>query len=274
MINGIVFSKDRACQLKLLIDSIEKNAKNIFELKVIYTYTNPEYEKGYEKLINQYPEVKWVRESSNFKQDVLSSIENTDSNYTCFFTDDDIIYRTLKEEDLTRHLEEDKDAFCFSTRLGLNTNKCYTMNCDNVIRPSFEDDTFISWDWKVHYMDFGYPLSVDGHIFRTKEIFKLTKKVNFSNPNTYEASLQMFDNFPRNKMWSYKHSALVNSPSNIVQNTFQNRKGETHGVSTKDLNDAFLSGGFIELDKIDFSNIVGCHQELELPLTKLEITEE
>jgi len=120
-------------------------------------------------------------------------------------------------------------------------------------------------------MDFGYPLSVDGHIFRTKEILKLTKKVSFSNPNTYEASLQIFDNFPRNKMWSYKHSVLVNSPSNIVQSTFQNRKGETYGISTKDLNDAFLSGRFIELDKIDFSNIVGCHQELELPLTKLEL---
>jgi hypothetical protein len=274
MINGIVFSKDRACQLNLLIDSIEKNAKNIFELKVIYTSSNNDFEEGYEKLINQYPEVKWIKESSNFKEDVLSSIQNTKSDYTCFFTDDDIIYRTLKEEDLTSKLKEDKDVFCFSTRLGLNTNKCYTMKCDNVIKPSFEDDNFISWDWKVHYMDFGYPLSVDGHIFRTKEILKLTKKVSFSNPNTYEASLQIFDNFPRNKMWSYKHSVLVNSPSNIVQSTFQNRKGETYGISTKDLNDAFLSGRFIELDKIDFSNIVGCHQELELPLTKLELKEQ
>ena len=30
----------------------------------------------------------------------------------------------------------------------------------------------------------------------------------------------------------------------------------------------------IDYDKIDFSNIEGCHQELELPLTELEFTED
>ena len=236
MINGIVFSKDRACQLNLLLSSLEKNAKNIFETKVIYTSSNLEFEKGYEKLINQYPEVKRIKETSKLK--------------------------------------EDKDAFCFSTRLGLNTNKCYTMKCDNVIRPSFEDEKFISWDWKIHYMDFGYPLSVDGHIFRTKEILKLTKKVSFENPNTYEASLQIFDNFPRNKMWSYKHSASVNAPANIVESELKNKEDEEREFEIKELNESFLSGEVIELDKIDFSNIVGCHQELELPLTKLELKEQ
>ena len=274
MINGIVFSKDRACQLNLLLSSLEKNAKNIFEIKVIYTSSNLEFEEGYEKLINQYPEVKWIKESSNFKEDVLNSIQNTESDYTSFFTDDDIVYRTLNEDDLTSKLKEDKDAFCFSTRLGLNTNKCYTMKCDNVIKPSFEDEKFISWDWKIHYMDFGYPLSVDGHIFRTKEILKLTKKVSFENPNTYEASLQIFDNFPRNKMWSYKHSASVNAPANIVESELKNKEDEEREFEIKELNESFLSGEVIELDKIDFSNIVGCHQELELPLTKLELKEQ
>jgi hypothetical protein len=269
MINGICFSKDRAAQLDLFIRSIEKNAKNIFSIKVIYTTSNPEFEKGYEKLIEKFPEVKWIKEE-NFREQTIQAISDTESDYTCFFTDDDIIYRKVDEQEMVSKLEEDNMTFCFSMRLGLNTTTCYTMNCDNVIRPDFEDDKFISWDWSVHYMDFGYPLSVDGHIFRTKEIHKLTKKITFENPNTYEGRLQMFSNYPKKKMWSYKNSALVNSPSNIVQSVYQNRKGETHGVSTKELNDAFLSGRCIELDKIDFSNIVGCHQELELPLTQLK----
>lgn len=269
MINSIIFSKDRAAQLDLLFNSIEKNAKNVFSIKVIYTTSNPEFEKGYEKLIEKYPEAKWIRET-NFREQTLQAIIDTDSDYTCFFTDDDIIYRPINEKDITSKLEEDNNAFCFSIRLGLNVNVCYTMRCDNVIKPDFEDDKFIRWDWTVHYMDFGYPLSVDGHVFRTKEIHKLSKKINFFNPNSYEGGLQMFNNFPRKNMWSYKESSLVNSPSNIVQNTSPNRKGETHGVSTKELNDAFLSGRIIELDKIDFSNIVGCHQELELPLTELK----
>jgi hypothetical protein len=268
MINGIVFSKDRSAQLQLLLHSIEKKAKNVFELKVIYTSSQEQYNKGYEKLMKQYPAVKWMKESSVFKVDVLNAIQNTESNYTCFFTDDDIIYKTLNEEDLTIKLKEDKDAFCFSTRLGKNTTRCYAMNSENVIKQNYEDDKFISWNWQVHSLDFGYPLSVDGHVFRTEEIQKITKEVDFQNPNTYESELQVFNDFPRKQMWSYVHSALVNSPSNIVQNVYQNRRGEKYGVSTKELNDAFLTGREIDFSKIDFSNITGCHQELELPLTE------
>jgi hypothetical protein len=265
MINAIIFSKDRASQLNLFLNSVEKNAKNIFELRIIYTYSDEIFGKGYDKLIKKYPEAKWFRQSSDFKQDVLTNLE-TNNNYTTFFTDDDIIYRAVNEEEMISKLKSDKDSFCFSMRLGLNVNKCYTMKCDNVIIPDFESDKFISWNWQVHLMDFGYPLSVDGHIFRTEEISKLTKRVTFKDPNSYEGGLQIFNNFPKKNMWSYKTNALVNSPSNIVQSTSLNRNGEKHGISAKDLNSEFLNDNYIDLNKIDFSNIVGCHQELELPL--------
>ena len=62
---------------------------------------------------------------------------------------------------------------------------------------------------------------------------------------------------------------FLNSPSNIVQNTFQNRQGENFGVSVQSLNDDFLSGKVIDFDGIDFSNIEGCHQELSLPIVDL-----
>ena len=79
-----------------------------------------------------------------------------------------------------------------------------------------------------------------------------------------EAGLQIFDNYPKELMAAYKTSVLVNSPNNIVQNTFPNRKGEKHSLSTKELNDKYLGGEIIDYDFIDFSNIRGCHQELEL----------
>ncbi len=72
MINGIVFSKDRAAQLDLLLKSISKNAKDVFQLKVIYASSEISFEKGYEKLIDKHPEVKWMKESTNFKNDVMS----------------------------------------------------------------------------------------------------------------------------------------------------------------------------------------------------------
>ena len=273
MINGIIFSKDRAAQLDLLVKSIDKNAKDIFELKVIYTYSNEEFEKGYEKVIERYPQVKWVKQTDNFKEDVIMCLTNTECEHTTFFTDDDIIYRKVEENDLVKNIVEDKDCFCFSMRLGKNVNWCYTMHCDNVLKEDFEDDKFIRWNWHVHYMDFAYPLSVDGHIFRTNEITKLTKKVQFHNPNSFEASLQIFQNFPKKNMWAYKHSVLVNTPSNIVQSTFPNTHAKQHGVTAKELNDKFLAGSVILLDEIDFSEIKGCHQELELPMSEIEVNE-
>jgi hypothetical protein len=49
-INSIIFSKDRASQLHLLINSLYKNAPGIFNLNVLYTFSNEDFEKGYEKL--------------------------------------------------------------------------------------------------------------------------------------------------------------------------------------------------------------------------------
>ncbi len=54
MINAIIFSKDRASQLRLLLYSIQKNAPHAFNLNVIYTSSNEEFKQGYEKLKDEF----------------------------------------------------------------------------------------------------------------------------------------------------------------------------------------------------------------------------
>lgn len=263
MINAIVFSKDRACQLELLLNSIKLSADNIFNVKVIYTFSAEEFKQGYEKLNALYPEVKWVKQTDDFKNDVLTELNGEATKYSCFFTDDDIIYKPISEADLIEKMESDREAICFSLRLGKNIDICYTANQPNQVNPIFSDEKFMQWNWKHSSFDFGYPLSVDGHIFRTSEIAKMTKAISFSNPNTYEANLQTFNSFPKENMWAYNHSALVNSPANVVQNVFNNRSGEQFGFTAKELNDLFLSGKKIDFGAMDFSSIRGCHQELQ-----------
>ena len=264
MINSIIFSYDRALQLRLLLDSIKKYAKEVFKLKIIYRTSKEEFKKGYDKLIeeNLIDNITWIKES-DFKQDVINAFDK-EYKYTCFFTDDDVLYFPVEENEVLKFLEEDQEVFCFSLRLGLNTTFCYTMNTDNKLHGVEEiGNDFIKWNWSKSYMDYGYPLSVDGHIFRTKEIMKMIKKTPFHNPNTLEEHLQMFDNFPKEYMVAYSHSVLVNSPTNIVNETHPNRKGEVYGVSKKVLNDKYLKGEVIDYSLIDFSDIKACHQELE-----------
>ena len=264
MINAIIFSKDRAAQLRLLIYSIQKNAPNAFKLNVIYTYSNDSFKEGYEKVKNEFSGIcNFVEQTSDFKKDVMDLLGSGGTEFSCFFTDDDIIYQPFDTNKVIDTVKSDDDIFCFSLRLGVNTKFCYSMNVDNVLT-NYEDlGDLIKWQWNVHYLDFGYPLSVDGHVFRTKEILKLTRNVGFTNPNTYEAGLQVFENFPREKMVSFKSSVLVNTPNNMVNTTFNNRNGLTHAANIKELNTDYLAGKIIDIDSMDFTNVVGCHQEIE-----------
>ena len=269
MINTIIFTKDRATQLRLLLESITKNAPGIFNINVLYKATNNDFAMAYEKLMDEdiISNITWVSEN-DFKTQNLRLLDS-ELPYTCFFTDDDIIYMPINEQEIINCLENDDDIFCFALNLGKNVNVCYTQNTDNVLVPMEDDGNIVKWDWTVHYMDFGYPLSVDGHVFRTDDNQSLAKKVQYSNPNTFEAALQIFENFPKNKMAAFAHSRLVNTPINIVQNVFHNRKGEKYGMSTKELNDKYLNDEIIDYSSLNFSNIVGCHQEIELEFKKL-----
>jgi hypothetical protein len=70
-------------------------------------------------------------------------------------------------------------------------------------------------------------------------------------------------------MVAYKTSVLVNSPNNIVNQTHPNRKGEKFNFSTKELNEKYLNNEVIDYNSIDFSSIIGCHQELEFKFKKI-----
>jgi len=270
MINAIIFSKDRAMQLRLLLESIQLNAPNIFNLNILYKTSTEEHKRGYDKLkfecenLSNNNLISFFYEKNEFKKQTIELL-NSNYDYSCFFTDDDIIYKKINEEQITNCFS-DIDLFCFSLRLGLNITKCYSMQSENVVIPLYQNDEIIKWDWSQHYMDFGYPLSVDGHIFKTKDILKLSSNIGFKNPNTYEAALQIYDNYPKFKMASFKNSVLVNTPVNIVQNVFENRKGEKYNYPIEELNKLYLEDKIISLEEFDFDNIIGCHQELNFKI--------
>lgn len=270
-INTIVFSRDRAAQLKLFLDSINKNASGIFNLNVLYSYTDEEHQKGYEKILdnNIYANVNFIPEKNEFKEQILELI-NEGGEYFTFFLDDDIIYNNVDISDIIKTLESDDDLVCFSLRLGENVTKCYTLGADNVMHDILKEGNIMKWDWSLHYIDFGYPFAMDGHIFRKSDILKLVKKSTFSCVEELEMALFDFaDMFPRNKMASYTQSALVGVPVGRVQESLDSEmamalKESRARIMRKEMNKAFLDGSFINLEEIDFSEVNGCHQDLDL----------
>jgi hypothetical protein len=208
MINAVVFGEDN---YGLFLESLEKNAKGIFQCTEI-------------------------KNTPNFKEDVLKAIDS-DKEHTALFTKSNILFNKIQEEDIVNALSDD-DVICFSLRLGENTTYCSLFEMVNNLHGQEITGNIMKWEWSKHYLDFGFPLSINGHIFRTKELLKLIKKVPFTNPSKLEEGLQIFEFLPREKMASYKQSVLVN----------------VKDVSTPD---------FPVLDELDFSNINSVEQTIK-----------
>src|SRR3990167_5241609 len=155
MVNCVIFSKDRPMQLDATIRSIKINTQGFFDsIKVLFKPTN-EFEIGYDIVKMEHPDVFFIREQ-NFREDVDFMLRG---DFTSFL-------------------------------LGLNIDYCYSRNEPNVLF-SFQDrEEFIRWEWRKEKWDFGYPLSLTSHLFRTKDLKRWTNGLDFKNPNEYEDRLQ------------------------------------------------------------------------------------
>ena len=259
----IIFSKNRACQLHLLLESIEKNSNSLFDVvKVVYLFTNKDYENGYIRLINNFKNVDFTIETS-FYQNILDSI---DSNvpHTTFMVDDNVLYSSIPNTQKEILEEINDDVCCFSLRLGLNCTYSHPANLHYEINQPEVGDDFVFVDFRKQRGDFGYPLSVDGHIFKTNFIKNILINMgNFINPNFLEGGLQRFLGDIPHKMTFFKSSCLVGVPANIVNETHPNRRGLMFPFSVEELNSKYINNKIIDFGSMNFNGINGPHKEIK-----------
>ena len=273
MISTIIFSRDRANQLSLLLDSISKNGSNLFDMTIIYNASSDAFQDGYNILQDQYEEIVWVKQQSppsDFREISLQAIKNS-GEYICFFVDDNILYRkietTLESIDaMFKYFDtQQKQLLCLSLRLGSNTsvqNEYKNKECPFPQNIMAVDNLYAVWDWTMlpKHTNFAYPFSVDGHVYRRDQVLEMVT-YDFDTPNGLEGSGKFDVSLP-NLMACFDDSALVNSPINIVGSS-ENEAGNKYGRALEELNDLFLSGHAIDLDSMDFSEVRGCHQEIQ-----------
>lgn len=283
MIDCIIFSKDRACQLHLLLDSLAANGSGFFDtVGVIYKATTEESLDAYDMLAGEGHDVFWFNENEmvdpdaqrwgldvrgEFKETVMQVIHSSDADYISFLVDDDIIYRPIPEHPkYVEYIMEIMQLFCFTLRLGTNTTYEGIQTKEPSSGPSdlsVVEGRTLCWDAaqiRAH-TSFGYPFSVDGHIMRKKEVLQILDKYYFDTPNGLEGNYKETPTVQ--PMGAFIESVLVNTPLNLVGSS-QNWTGEKYSVSLEDLNEKYLSGIKPDLTKMDFSAIIGCHQELKL----------
>jgi hypothetical protein len=264
--HAIIFSKNRAAQLDLLLQSIIKNCDELFNQITVLFKSDFSYKNGYQILESNYPNIQFIPEV-NFRNDTISLI-NQDYNYTTFLVDDDVIFSKVNKKlvDIIRVMD---NSICFSLRLGLNSKYCHPADIYYEIKNETIIGDFITFNYKEQDGDLGYPLSLDGHIFKTDDIISIIKATNFYNPNSLEANIQKFtQNIQKPNITSFKYSKLVGVPVNLVNETFNNRHGIEFYISEKTLNNRFINGERIDIDKLDFGVINGPHKEIKYEFKK------
>lgn len=268
MNNLIIFSKNRPCQLNLLLDSISKYSNTLFNnITVLYKF-DIEFNSGYELLKQRHHDICF-RPEKQFRNDLLSLIDPLYST-TTFMVDDAVIYSDINQYKQLIEISLNSSVVCFSLRLGFNCKYSHPADLHYNIGEYYETEHLIEFDYTNQRGDFNYPLSTDGHIFQTNLILSLLKQIDFYNPNTLESALQIFtksNSLPK-KIVSFKESKLVSIPVNLVNDTFNNRNGLEFYMSEKELNEKYLNGNIIDLDSLNFTNINGPHKEIKYEFKK------
>lgn len=287
MFTSIVFSKDRPLQLDLCLKSIKQNLFAANKVVVLYK-TSDGYDTNYSQLADEHPDVEFFKQGYSIFQDIKTILADS-TEYVIFFTDDDIIYRKceLTEADIASAF--DNDACCVSLRLGINTSmRDYgdgVLRRDNIPEQIMRLSNTLIWNRTSIPVGgyWAYPLSVDGHIFETRDIKKFTEELCILNnhydncgtvprakyawsqtPNEFESKLQRFFFELSPIMTCPEYSCVVNSPNNRVQNTVANRSGDVYNYTALDLKDEFDEGRRIRLDGITIDDIICPHQEINI----------
>lgn len=264
MIDSIIFSKNRPLQLHCLLSSLVKNS-NLpgNKIKVLHKY-DEEFLEGLSLVKSLHPEVIFEKEE-NFELQVKSYL-GTEEKYCVFFVDDIVVKEEIDFRVPCEILENNPEILCFSLRLGLHLNYCYPMSQRQIVPNGIINSELFAWGWKGAHFDWGYPFSVDGHVFRRSEIESWVSHLKFNNPNQFESSLQEITKtfvIP-NGMVSHVVSKLFNNPANRVQDEFKNKNESS--ASIQDFNKILLSGKEIDFTKFKGFMNNGAHTPVEFEM--------
>jgi len=228
-IGAIVFSMDRAMQLDALLRSFVLNKIGDCKIIVIYKASTKEHRHAYSEVIEILKsDIEFIQEDERpFKDLVLATIENLNTDKIFFLVDDLVFTHKIDFNDLVK---VDTNKYIFSLRMGEHLNFSYVVNKTQKL-PKFikKDKNYIYWKWGDGELDWEYPLSVDGHIFNRLEIKSLIEFCDFKAPNSLENSLQV-----EKELFSYKigmsctQASIVNNPCNKVQDEIDNLYGLMH----------------------------------------------
>jgi hypothetical protein len=260
MINTIIHSVNNPARLRILLQSIQKNSGETFNLNILHQpHKDKNIEALYDRLKQEFRGINWLN-YSDFKQNILLLLQNN-SILSLFLRDDDIIYRKeLGLKNIETTLVNHQDSICFSLRLGKNTKLSQQAGTTNTLYGEIElPYNMMKFDWQKHYLDYHDAFST-GNVFRTKDLLKFIKSTQFSNFDEMEYNMsEIFETFPKNMMLSFRESVLVKDIS---------------GPAQEQITQLWNSNKPIELEEMKFDNVDGAWCYISKPTREVIVETE
>jgi hypothetical protein len=222
MLHIIIFTKERQCQLNLLSQSMGKFLDAKQYENTLITETGKDFETATKEAVD------------------------SDCEYTMFLPDDCMFTREADLCFLDKAFKE--NISCFSLRLGIGID--YDLPLSIPIKPQWIKnigDKIYTIVWTVNKGYFNYPMSIDGHIFRTKEIAEKINAISFENPNQLETLLSR-NPIEIDEMAFHETPSVINLVLNRIQTTHQHNKSGHFPVEL--LQRKYDQGDRLDLDKI------------------------
>lgn len=251
MIDCLIFTKDRACQLDLLLRSIRDNFQELTNVNILYCGSNDEFLEGYNMLIEKYPEHRWIVEN-NLTEDIKAVVSTFKNEFSMTLVDDEVVIRDHSIGPLLEILRTNDNVHCASLRMGRNVDYTYTANLNSpppkfITREGMGDVYGWIWAESDPNTDWGYPSCINSHIYRTCDLKKWILENPFSNVNDLEGMLNRQRELYGQIMICNDRPKTLNIANNLVQSG-NNRHSNKKEYTPAALNNKFLSGWSLDSD--------------------------
>jgi hypothetical protein len=289
----LIFSKDRPLQLQATLASFALHCQEAAQtpITVLHRASSEAFAQGYAQLRQEFQGrllIDWVEERS-FRHDLLACLREPPPSSrwrrsldrlrlrswrpSCeqllFLVDDNIFVRPFSLRSIVEALEQQPSAIGFSLRVGHNTTRCYSMNCDQPL-PDFQPvASGLRFRWVGQTGDFGYPLEVSSSVYRLADLIGLLRTLPYTNPNRLEQVLSSSSSlFALSKpdLLCFEQSVAFCAPINKVQTILDNRAGESDSYSSEALLGRFLEGQRVDVEALRDFVPRAAHVEIDLPL--------
>lgn len=255
----LVFSKNRPYQLDAFIRTANENGGiDPQDITILHKY-DLEYAEDLKTVMIEHPACEFLQEH-DFRSQTIEWCKSV-NGLLSFATDDAVFTRKIDENKIKNVLAANPGITSFSLRMGLHLDYCYPLSSSQRVPDGQIFDGVFVWDFTKAEHDWGYPLSVDGHVFRSNDALQMLHAIPFKSPNTLEANLQVLKGQILPVMCCFLKSCYMNVPINVVQGEYQNRCGT---VSAEEMHKKYETGHrFDTKSSLNFLN-ASVHQEIDL----------